>query len=333
MPEVIVIDEIGTEAEALAARTIAERGVQLIATAHGNTLDNLLAKPDAVGSGRRHPGRDALRRGSAAARHAEDRARAQGRRRRSTSSSRSRTRTGSPSIMTWPQVVDRYLRGVDAAARAAACAPRAATWRSPHPPLRRPRAGRPKGPLCPLPPEDHERPGRRMCPHLPLCGEPATGSIAPSASCTCRRTSSDSSGEADIVLTLKSQENRQPRRLRGRRRAGMPVHVLRSNTGTQIQQFLREHLRSRGGTGRRRERPLRVEEAIARSSNRRNRSNSSPRTPTSADCSISWCSASASRPRARATSRFAASSSILSSRTGRDDARRTRTPPRAVHHH
>ena len=45
MPEVIVIDEIGTEAEALAARTIAERGVQLIATAHGNTLDNLLQNP------------------------------------------------------------------------------------------------------------------------------------------------------------------------------------------------------------------------------------------------------------------------------------------------
>src|SRR5215471_19800548 len=45
MPEVIVIDEIGTEAEALAARTIAERGVQLIATAHGRTLDNLLMNP------------------------------------------------------------------------------------------------------------------------------------------------------------------------------------------------------------------------------------------------------------------------------------------------
>src|SRR5207244_686463 len=45
MPEVIVIDEIGTEAEAQAARTIAERGVQLIATAHGNSLDNLLRNP------------------------------------------------------------------------------------------------------------------------------------------------------------------------------------------------------------------------------------------------------------------------------------------------
>ncbi len=45
MPEVIVIDEIGTELEALAARTIAERGVQLVGTAHGNRLDNLIKNP------------------------------------------------------------------------------------------------------------------------------------------------------------------------------------------------------------------------------------------------------------------------------------------------
>lgn len=44
-PEVIVIDEIGRELEAQAARTIAERGVQLIGTAHGNALDNLLVNP------------------------------------------------------------------------------------------------------------------------------------------------------------------------------------------------------------------------------------------------------------------------------------------------
>jgi stage III sporulation protein SpoIIIAA len=45
MPEVIVVDEIGTEAEAAAARTIAERGVQLIGTAHGTTLENLVMNP------------------------------------------------------------------------------------------------------------------------------------------------------------------------------------------------------------------------------------------------------------------------------------------------
>ena len=45
MPEVIIIDEIGIELDANAARTIAERGVQLVATAHGNTLDNLIMNP------------------------------------------------------------------------------------------------------------------------------------------------------------------------------------------------------------------------------------------------------------------------------------------------
>ena len=45
MPQVIVIDEIGTELEAAAARTIAERGVQLVATAHGNSLGNLMMNP------------------------------------------------------------------------------------------------------------------------------------------------------------------------------------------------------------------------------------------------------------------------------------------------
>lgn len=45
MPQVIVVDEIGTEAEAYAARTIAERGVTLVATAHGNTLENLIMNP------------------------------------------------------------------------------------------------------------------------------------------------------------------------------------------------------------------------------------------------------------------------------------------------
>ena len=45
MPECVVIDEIGTDDEAAAARTIAQRGVQLIATAHGGCLDNLVKNP------------------------------------------------------------------------------------------------------------------------------------------------------------------------------------------------------------------------------------------------------------------------------------------------
>src|SRR5204863_193354 len=64
MPQVIIIDEIGTELEAQAARTIAERGVQLIGTAHGNKLDNLMLDPT-IGPARRVAGgRRALRAGS-----------------------------------------------------------------------------------------------------------------------------------------------------------------------------------------------------------------------------------------------------------------------------
>lgn len=48
MPEVIVVDEIGTRLEAEAARTIAQRGVQLVATAHGHTLENVIKNPSLV---------------------------------------------------------------------------------------------------------------------------------------------------------------------------------------------------------------------------------------------------------------------------------------------
>ena len=89
MPEVIVIDEIGTELEAQAARTIAERGVQLIGTAHGNNLDNLMLNPtlsDLIGGiqsvtlGDEEARRRRTQKSVSSAR----------RRRRSTSSSRSR---------------------------------------------------------------------------------------------------------------------------------------------------------------------------------------------------------------------------------------------------
>jgi len=45
MPQVIIVDEIGTEAEALACRSIAERGVMLIGTAHGEQLQNIIKNP------------------------------------------------------------------------------------------------------------------------------------------------------------------------------------------------------------------------------------------------------------------------------------------------
>ncbi len=236
MPEVIVIDEIGTEAESLAARTIAERGVQLIATAHGNTLDNLLQNPtlmDLVG-------------GIQAVTLSDEEARRRGTQK--TVLERKQPPTFDVVIEIQDKdklavhhevakVVDRYLRGVaprpelrmrteggdvEISAPATATTPR---WA-------------PEGPFVPEPPDDQSRPGRRVLRIFPFAVsrnrlERAIRELQVPAYI------SETLGEADLVLTLKSQEKRQPRRLKDAAERGMPVHVLRSNTGTQIQQFLR----------------------------------------------------------------------------------------------
>ncbi|MDQ7839675.1 MAG: R3H domain-containing nucleic acid-binding protein [bacterium] len=230
MPEVVVIDEIGTEAEALAARTIAERGVQLIATAHGNTLDNLLQNPtlcDLVG-------------GIQAVTLSDEEARRRGTQK--TVLERKAPPTFDVLIEIQDKdrlavhrdvatVVDRYLRGV-----------------VPHPELRARTAGgdvkispptpapaqswTPEGPFA-------ARSGRQIVRIFPYAVsqnrlERAIRELRVPAYIV------GSLGEADMVLTLKSQEKRQPKRLRDAAMRGMPVHILRSNTVTQVQQFLRE---------------------------------------------------------------------------------------------
>ncbi len=237
MPEVVVIDEIGTEAEALAARTIAERGVQLIATAHGNTLDNLLQNPtlsDLVG-------------GIQAVTLSDEEARRRGTQK--TVLERKAPPTFDVVIEIQDKdrlavhhdvatVVDRYLRGV-----------------TPHPETRvRTEGGEvqisagpvataptwaPEGPFVPQAPDNHERPGRGIVRIYPYAVsknrlERAIREMHVPAYII------DSPDEADMVLTLKSQERRQPKRLRDAASRGMPVHILRSNTVSQIQQFLRE---------------------------------------------------------------------------------------------
>jgi stage III sporulation protein SpoIIIAA len=236
MPEVIVIDEIGTEAEALAARTIAERGVQLIATAHGNTLDNLLQNPtlsDLVG-------------GIQAVTLSDEEARRRGTQK--TVLERKAPPTFDVVIEIQDKdrlavhhdvatVVDRYLRGV-----------------APRPELRvRTEGGQveisaspaptprwaPEGPFAPAPAEDARRPGHRVLRIYPYAVsrnrlERAIRELGVPAFVA------ESLAEADLVLTLKSQEKRQPRRLRDAAGRGVPVHVLRSNTVSQIQEFLRE---------------------------------------------------------------------------------------------
>ncbi|GIX48887.1 MAG: single-stranded DNA-binding protein [Candidatus Tectimicrobiota bacterium] len=228
MPEVIVIDEIGTEAEALAARTIAERGVQLIATAHGNTLDNLLRNPtlaDLVG-------------GVQAVTLSDEEAR----RRRTQKTVLERKAPPTFDVLieiqerdrlavyhNVAQVVDAFLRGVPLrpelrlrrpdgsveVQRAAALPAAAPANGAAPPPPRRPQVLR-------IFPYAVNR--SRLERAIRACQVPAYVV--------------NSLEDANLVLTLKSQEKHQARRLHEAQARGVPLYVLRNNTVTQMVHFL-----------------------------------------------------------------------------------------------
>jgi stage III sporulation protein SpoIIIAA len=229
MPEVIVIDEIGTEAEALAARTIAERGVQLIATAHGNTLDNLLQNPtlcDLVG-------------GIQAVTLGDEEARRRGTQK--TVLERKAPPTFEVVIEIQEQdrlavhhdvahVVDRFLRGdmpraeirtrtaegeVRISTDGEGAAPPAADGHAP--------VGRSPHKIVRIYPYAVSR--NRLERAIRELRVPAD--IANTLS------------EADLLLTLKSQEKRQPKRLREAGTRGLPMHIIKSNTVSQIEAVLR----------------------------------------------------------------------------------------------
>lgn len=284
MPQVIVIDEIGTAAEAMAARTIAERGVQLIATAHGNTLDNLLQNPtlsDLVG-------------GIQVVTLSDEEARRRGTQK--TVLERKAPPTFGVLIEIQEkerlavhhdvaEVVDRLLR--DAPARPELRTRTAAGGVEIHPssPLAGGPAaaaerheasaadGRPPGerrPSWPGAPEGPERTGLRglLAPRpAPSPSSPLSPPSSPSSGWAPRRIRKlvrihpyavskakldrairkfrapaliveDLDG-ADLVLTLKAQERRQPRRLRDAQARGIPVAVVKSNTIVQIENTLR----------------------------------------------------------------------------------------------
>jgi stage III sporulation protein SpoIIIAA/predicted RNA-binding protein Jag len=237
MPEVIVIDPNGTEAEALAARTIAERGVQLIATAHGNTLENLLQNPtlaDLVG-------------GIQAVTLSDEEAR----RRRTQKTVLERKAPPTFDAMVEIQdkdrlavhhdlarVVDAFLRGLplDSELRfraedgsvkielAKSQPDKVSSGQEIEPVLFKPAA--------------HKR-VRRKIQRIYTYGvsrsrlERAIQKFRAPASVV---TDID---RADIVLTLKSQEKRQPKRLREVVAKGVPLHLVKSNSVVQIENFLR----------------------------------------------------------------------------------------------
>jgi stage III sporulation protein SpoIIIAA len=274
MPEVIVIDEIGTTAEAHAARTIAERGVQLIATAHGNTLENLLQNPtlsDLVG-------------GIQAVTLSDEEARRRGTQK--TVLERRAPPTFGVLIEIQDkdrlavqhevaEVVDRFLRDIPPRPELRVrTADGAVEIRRPErrregepvegpaapgraaPSRRRPAAGRAGWPETrgaerreprakPEEPPPAEWP--IAAPRRPPGKTPRIYTYAVSRSKLERALKkyrvaalvTQDLDEADMLLTLKSQERRQPRKLREAVERGLPLHVARSNTVTQLENFVR----------------------------------------------------------------------------------------------
>jgi stage III sporulation protein SpoIIIAA len=255
MPEVIVIDEIGTTAEALAARTIAERGVQLIATAHGNTLDNLLQNPtlsDLVG-------------GIHAVTLSDEEARRRGTQK--TVLERKAPPTFDVLIEIQDrdrlavhhdvaEVVDRFLREVpprpELRTRTAGGEVEIRKAERPERAVAGARPARPASPWFATPVAEDGEPEEPEAAAAPpakaLHGK--TVRIFPYAVSKAKleralrkfRVSAylvDDLDDADMVVTLKSQERRQPRRLRDAHGRGIPFYVVRSNTIVQMENFLR----------------------------------------------------------------------------------------------
>ncbi len=250
MPQVIVIDEIGTAAEAMAARTIAERGVQLIATAHGNTLENLLQNPtlsDLVG-------------GIQVVTLSDEEARRRGTQK--TVLERKAPPTFGVLIEILDKerlavhhdvadVVDRLLREVparpelrtrraggeveiQAPAEAESAPPVAGTAKRGAAATASARGGSAY---------DDGREVRRRAPRGLVRIHPYAVSKAKLERAIRKLRASalivEDLDRADLVLTLKAQERRQPRRLRDAQARGIPVAIVKTNTILQIENALR----------------------------------------------------------------------------------------------
>ncbi len=232
MPEVIVIDEIGTEAEALAARTIAERGVQLIATAHGNRLENLMQNPtlaDLIG-------------GIHAVTLSDDEARR--RHTQKTVLERKAHPTFDVVIEIQEQeqlavhhevakVVDRILRGtvVSPELRRRTASGEVEIEMAPAPEVPAPRSLPDRFKAGPKPAVKR----LRIFPYAVSRGklQRAIRDLRVPARLV------DLVREADLILTVKAQERRQPNRLREAHLQGMRLEIIKSNTLKQMERFLR----------------------------------------------------------------------------------------------
>ena len=228
-PEVIVIDEIGTEAEAQAARTIAERGVQLIATAHGNSLDNILMNPtlsDLLG------GIHSVTLGDEEARRRGTQKTVLERKAPPTFDTlvEIRTREEFAVFHETAPVVDAFLRGRSMGPQVRVRKDGGFDVRDTEVPVsRQPRREQ-------LAPENATRKGIRIYPYG-ISKDRLTRAINDlQVPASITRTPK----EADVVLTLKAQEKRQSGTLKDLEEEGLEISVLRSNTVSQMKSFLQQ---------------------------------------------------------------------------------------------
>jgi stage III sporulation protein SpoIIIAA len=228
-PEVIVIDEIGTEAEAQAARTIAERGVQLIATAHGNSLDNLLMNPtlsDLLG------GIHSVTLGDEEARRRGTQKTVLERKAPPTFDTlvEIRTREEFAVFHETSPVVDAFLRGRSIGPQVRVRKEGGFDVREVEVPVsRQPRREQRAA-------EPVARKGIRIYPYG-VSKDRLTRAINDlQVPASIARTPK----EADVVLTLKAQEKRQSRTLKDLEEEGLEISVLRSNTVSQMKSFLQQ---------------------------------------------------------------------------------------------
>ena len=227
MPEVIVIDEIGTELEAQAARSIAERGVQLVGTAHGNTVENLIMNPtlsDLIG------GIQSVTLGDEEAK------------RRGTQKS-ILERAAPPTFDIVVEIQDRDRvaihpdvgLAVDAILRAQPASTET-RWLDetgevtieqsvPVSPARKKAKDTPQ-----IRENDHHK--------LYLFGVNRGRFEQMVKETQCGVDIVDNLDDADLLVTSKSHYRRKPQKVREAEAANLPIYVLRSNTPAQIRQFL-----------------------------------------------------------------------------------------------
>ena len=235
MPEVIVIDEIGTEAESQAARTIAERGVQLIATAHGNSFDNLLMNPtlsDLLG------GIHAVTLGDDEARRRGTQKTVLERKAPPTFDTlvEIRTRDEFAVFHDTASVVDAFLRGKSMRPQVRVRKTGGFEVVEPESPPAEEKTREPRGARAVERRPEGARKSIRIYPYGVSRDRLARAINDLHVSATIARTAKD----ADVVLTLKAHEKRQPRTLQDLEEEGLEIAVIRSNTVSQMKLYLQQ---------------------------------------------------------------------------------------------